>query len=381
MQSDASKLSTAVSSKTEPRAASTATVRIDETTLRADLNAESTVVSLTNEDRFGRLIGASPEMRKLYPLLEKLTHSNVSVVIEGESGTGKDLLAQSLHELGPRAEGPFVVFDCTSVPSTLIESELFGHERGSFTGADATRTGVFEQAHGGTLLIDEIGELDPILQPKLLRALERSEVRRVGGSKWIHVDVRVLCATWRDLDREVQAERFRGDLFYRLAVARLVVPPLRQRRGDVRVLARAFARQLGAGDDALPEQLLLRWSDRPWSGNVRELRNAVARYLALGELDGTSDSDVGPSSARASSEAEDGTLERVLSLGLSFSEARQRMLREFERRYVERVLAEHGGNVVRAAAASGIGRRHLQRVRGRSSSESSLLRHPPKRRS
>jgi DNA-binding NtrC family response regulator len=274
-------------------------------------------------------------------------------------------LAESLHEAGPRAQGPFIVFDCTGVPTTLVESELFGHERGAFTGAEALRKGLFEQAHGGTLFIDEIGDLDASLQPKLLRALERSEIRRVGGSKWIRVDVRVLSATWRDLDREVQAGRFREDLFYRLAVARLELPPLRKRRGDVPTLARVFARQLGFSDESLPESLLLRWDDRPWAGNVRELRNAVERYLALGEYYVEAPTaEMRPGATEAPTD--NGALERVLSLGLPFSAARQRVLQEFERRYVERVLAEHGGNVLRAAAASGIARRHLQRVRTRS---------------
>src|SRR6185295_1871125 len=178
----------------------------------------------------------------------------------------------------------FVVFDCTAVPPTLVESELFGHERGAFTGAIANRKGVFEQADGGTLLIDEIGDLEPHLQPKLLRALERSEVRRVGGTGWVKVDVRVLSATRRDLDKEVAAGRFRDDLYHRLAVTRIELPPLRKRRGDVALLARAFAARLGATLDAFGHETLARWEDYTWPGNVRELRNAVARRIALGEL-------------------------------------------------------------------------------------------------
>src|SRR5262249_18734164 len=156
---------------------------------------------LPTASSFGRVIGASREMRRLYPLCAKLAASSVPVIIEGETGTGKEALAESLHEMGPRAAGPFEVFDCAAVPPNLVESELFGHERGAFTGAVTSRKGVFELAQGGTLLIDEIGDLDPQLQPKLLRALERLEIRRVGGDKWIRVDVRVLAATRRDLDR------------------------------------------------------------------------------------------------------------------------------------------------------------------------------------
>ena len=176
-------------------------VRCGATALRVE-RVSSEPVQLGAARGFGRLVGASPPMRRLYPLCERLAASDVSVVIEGETGTGKEVLAESLHEASARRAGPFVVFDCTSVPPTLVESELFGHERGAFTGATGTRHGVFEQAHGGTLLIDEVGDLDLALQPKLLRALERSEVRRVGGDRWIKVDIRVLAATRRDLHLE-----------------------------------------------------------------------------------------------------------------------------------------------------------------------------------
>jgi two-component system response regulator HydG len=339
------------------------TVRIGRTSLRVDLESESSVLPVSQATGFGRVIGPSPEMRRLYPLCERLAATALPVVIEGETGTGKELLAESLHEQGPRAAGPFVVFDCTSVPPNLVESELFGHEKGAFTGAVATRKGVFELAHGGTLLVDEIGDLEAALQPKLLRAIERSEFRRVGGDRPIKVDVRVLAATRRDLDHEVQVGRFRDDLFHRLAVARIELPPLRRRRGDIPQLAAAFARQLGAPDGVLPEPLLLRWQDYAWPGNVRELRNAVSRYLALGEEEPAQGA---PGASMDQGRPGQGALEAVLALGLPFSAARQRVLREFDRAYVARVLAEHGGNVVRAAAASGIARRHLQRVKARS---------------
>jgi DNA-binding NtrC family response regulator len=369
------------------------TIRVGETALRVERERERAVVPLSTAGSFGRVIGASPEMRRLYPLCEKLAASNIPLVIEGETGTGKELLAEAIHEEGPRAAGPFIVFDCTAVPPGLVESELFGHEKGAFTGAVATRKGVFELAHGGTLLIDEIGDLDPTLQPKLLRAVERAEARRVGGDRPIRVDVRLLCATRRNLDHEVQAGRFRDDLFHRLAVTRIELPPLRRRRGDVAVLARAIARQLGGGQDALPERVLLRWEDYAWPGNVRELRNAVARFLALGDSEfgqdraathgvasgAASSTASGAASANARDRAQaepsgangasgSGALEKVLSMGLPFRVARGRVLQEFERGYLERVLAEHGGNILRAAAASGIARRHLQRVRARMAS-------------
>jgi transcriptional regulator with GAF, ATPase, and Fis domain len=335
-------------------------VRLGSSALQVDSTTAPQAEPLPVRTTFGRMVGASTEMRRLYPLCERLAKSLVSVVIEGETGTGKEVLAEALHEEGPRAEGPFIVFDCTAVPATLLESELFGHERGAFTGAVSTRKGVFEQAHGGTLLIDEIGDLELSLQPKLLRAIERSEIRRVGGDKPIKVDVRLLAATRRDLDREVQAGRFRDDLFHRLAVARIELPPLRHRAGDVLVLARHFWRSLGGQDADLPGDLMLRWQDDQWPGNVRELRNTVARRLALGDL--------APNSAAGRNEPPstdgDDFLDSILRLGLPLIEARQRMIEEFERRYVERTIEQHG-SVAKAANAAGVAKRHFQRLKAR----------------
>ncbi|HEX4621861.1 MAG TPA: sigma 54-interacting transcriptional regulator [Myxococcaceae bacterium] len=338
------------------------TVRLGSTRLRVQRKTLDQPVVLTAEDGFGRLLGASPEMRRLYPLCDRLAKAKVPVIIEGETGTGKEILAECLHEQGPRAQGPFIVFDCTAIPANLVESELLGHERGAFTGAVASRKGVFEQAHGGTLLIDEIGDLEPSLQPKLLRAIERSEVRHVGGDKVIQVDVRVLCATRRDLDHEVQAGRFRDDLFHRLAVARIELPPLRERRGDISLLVRRFWKEMGGEERALGAELLARWEDQPWPGNVRELRNAVARQLALGEL---ATSPGGPALRGEPPRAGTDVLEAVLAERLPLIQARQRVVEAFERRYIERVLAEHGGNVMRAAAASGIARRYFQLLRAK----------------
>jgi transcriptional regulator with GAF, ATPase, and Fis domain len=310
--------------------------------------------------QFGRVLGESTEIRRLYPLGARLAGSDVPVIIEGETGTGKELFAEALHEEGPRAQGPFVVFDCTAVPSSLVESELFGHERGAFTGAVAQRKGCFELADGGTLLVDEIGDLDLTLQPKLLRAIERSEIRRVGGTKTIRVNVRILAATRRDLDREVAAGRFRDDLFHRLAVARLELPPLRERRGDIAVLARHFWKALGGRDNDLDPEVVHRWEAYAWPGNVRELRNAVARYHVLGTV------AVPRSKTAAAAGGEDiDILRRVLAGDLPFPEARDAVLAAFERLYVAKALAEHGGNMQRAAAASGIARRYFALIRAR----------------
>ncbi len=345
-------------------------LRIGATTLAVGLAGGPQAVSLSEAMRFGRLVGASSEMRRLYPLCERLAQSDVPVVIEGETGTGKELLAEAIHEEGRRASGPFAVFDCTAVPPTLVESTLFGHERGAFTSAVSARRGVFEVAQGGTLLIDEIGDLEPGLQPKLLRVLERGEVQRVGGDKWLPVDVRVLAATRRDLDAEVAAGRFREDLYYRLAVARIELPPLRARHGDVALLTRHFWRKLDTADQPLSANVIARFEAYAWPGNVRELRNAVARRLALGDLapePGAPRHAQARTAPGAQSHAGSGDdlLERVLSADLPLPRARQEVLDEFERRYVERVLAKHGGNVTRAAAASGIARRYFYTIRNR----------------
>lgn len=341
-------------------------VRLGETTLAVERRSRTPAIPLPAASRFGRMIGASTEMRRLYPLCARLAAATVPLIIEGETGTGKEVLAESLHEMGPRSSGPFVVFDCTAVAPNLVESELFGHERGAFTGSIATHKGVFEQAHGGTLLIDEIGDLDLALQPKLLRVLERSEVRRVGGDRTIPFDVRLLCATRRDLDREVQRNRFRDDLFHRVAVTRVELPPLRRRRGDVALLARHFCHQLGVDEGALSLELLLRWDDCRWPGNVRELRNAVARTIALGEILSTEATKSAPERERsADAAAASDATEQILAMDLPLIQARQRVVEAFEQRYLERVLALHDGHVARAAAASGIARRHFQRLRAR----------------
>ena len=311
---------------------------------------------------FGRVVGSSRALAGLYPLFERMAATSVPVVIEGETGTGKEVLAEALHEMGPRARRPFVIFDCTAVPPALIESELFGHERGAFTGAVGARRGVFEQAHGGTLFIDEVGDLDLALQPKLLRAIERSEIRRVGGDGWLPVDVRIVSATRRDLDREVEEGRFRDDLFHRLAVARVELPPLRHRQGDVRMLVPHFWQQLGGDPALLTESLLARWEVASWPGNVRELRNAVARRIALGDLGQPLPAAV---HEEAIAKGWEPLVAELVTAGTPFPLARDRVLELFTDHYVRQLLHLHGGNVVRAAAASGIGRRYFEKLRAR----------------
>jgi len=331
---------------------------------------------------FGRMLGSSVAMRRLYPLCERLADSNVPLIVEGETGTGKEVLAESLHDQGPRAREPFTVFDCTAVPPNLVEAALFGHERGAFTGATGLRQGVFEQAHGGTLLIDEIGDLELELQAKLLRAIERSEIRRIGGKQWIRVDVRIIAATRRNLDEEVAAGRFRDDLFYRLAVARLELPPLRQRVGDIGLLAGHFWNRLAGTKLPLGDDFLTQLEGYSWPGNVRELQNTVARRVVLGDLMGgdaiappssrtfrqARPLDIAPAGAtfspRAVSDPDD-VIADVIACGLPLPRARERVLEAFERRYVKHLVDKHRGNVARAAAASGVALRYFQVLRAR----------------
>jgi DNA-binding NtrC family response regulator len=338
-------------------------VRVGATAIRVDRVAGAGE-ALSAARGFGRLLGASPAMRRIYPLCERLAAAAVPVLVEGETGTGKEVLAESLHEIGPRAAGPFVVFDCTAVPPNLVESALFGHERGAFTGATDARRGVFEEAHGGTLLIDEIGDLDLALQAKLLRAIERGEVQRVGSSRWIRVDVRVLSATRRDLDREIQAGRFRDDLFFRLAVARVELPPLRDRAGDVPLLAHHFWERLAPRGAPFPPGFAERLEGYAWPGNVRELYNAVARRVALGEEAPITTARPADARAPESARAAD-VVDAILALDLPLPRARERLVEAFERRYVQRVLAAHNGSVAAAAAASGIARRYFQVLKAR----------------
>jgi DNA-binding NtrC family response regulator len=339
------------------------------TVIQIDRGEPTVALETTSANHFGTMLGASPAMRRLYPLCTRLAAAAVPVIIEGETGVGKEQLAEALHEQGPRADGPFVVFDCTAVAPSLIESELFGHAEGAFTGAHGAHSGVFEQADGGTLLIDEVGDMPLELQPKLLRAIERLSVRRVGGQQARRVDVRVLAATRRDLDREVQLGRFRDDLFHRLAVARIELPPLRERAGDVALLARHFWAALGGDPGTLPEALMRGWSDDGWPGNVRELRNAVARRLALGDLATLPNGAASTTPSRTHAVHKVGAggdpLEAVLTLDLPLADARQRVIDELEQRYVARVLDQHDGNMARAAAAAGVARRHLRRLKAK----------------
>ena len=231
--------------------------------------------------KFGRVVARSPTMHDLFDSLERFARTDVTVTMVGETGSGKDVLAHSLHDSGSRASGPIVVFDCGSVAASLAESELLGHERGAFTGAVTSHAGAFERANGGTLFLDEVAELPLDLQPRLLRALESRRVRRVGGKVDRMVDVRVIAATHRDLRAEVAAGRFREDLFFRLAVAVVEVPPLRKRFDELPEIAQSLLKDLGRGDLRVSEAALDALRAHSWPGNIRELKNALACAVAF----------------------------------------------------------------------------------------------------
>ena len=333
-------------------------IQIGRTRIRFSPARGSVEVPLSAADRFGSLLGGSAAMRRAFAVLERVAATDATVLLEGESGTGKELAAQSLHAASPRAEGPLVVVDCGAIPEGLVESELFGHERGAFTGADRSRQGSFEAASGGTVLLDEIGELPLAVQPKLLRVLESRRVKRVGSTGSIPVDVRVVAATNRDLAAEVAAGRFREDLYYRLAVVRVEVPPLRRRREDIPALVRHFVERLapetGPADPFGPE-LLAMLERHDWPGNVRELRNVVERLLVLPEL--------GPEALGASARepCEEGSFMASL-LSRPFHEARTEWTERFEKVYLKGRLAASGGVVLRAAEAAGIPRQTFHRL-------------------
>jgi DNA-binding NtrC family response regulator len=311
-------------------------------------------VDLPNRDRMGGLIGASPRMRQLYGVLGRIADSDLPVVIEGETGTGKELVAHIIHENSPRASQPFEVLDCGAIPDTLIESELFGHVRGAFTGAERERQGIFERAHGGTVFLDELGELKVSLQPKLLRVLETGEIRRVGGSNPIRVDVRVVAATHRSLRELVNRNQFREDLYYRLAGCKVELPPLRDRAEDIPLLVGHFLRALRrAGQRSVPaaldEDTMSSFTGYPWPGNVRQLRNAVERLAVMGAADLTGEQS-GPRPTPG------------ISMGAAIRMSLKDAKEAFERKYLEELMARHNGDVKKAAEFAEIHPKSLARL-------------------
>ena len=324
------------------------------------LEEETVQVSIARGDTFGRLDGRSSQMREIFGLLARVAPTDATVLVEGESGTGKELVAEALHEHSERRSAPFVVFDCSAVAPDLVESELFGHVRGAFTGAISSRQGVFEQANGGTLFLDEVGELPLHLQPKLLRALESGQVKPVGGSQICATDVRVIAATNRHLRRELDAGAFRQDLYYRLAVIHVRLPALRQRPEDIPLLVERFLAAAGASEVAVGFDTMTRLQSHPWPGNVRELKNYVARAVVLAD-DGRLETRhlTGPEPQGDDAPVHQGDA-LLPDYSLPFKDAKARLLEAFERRYWGQRLEATGGNVSEAARQGGIHRKSLE---------------------
>jgi transcriptional regulator with GAF, ATPase, and Fis domain len=309
------------------------------------------------QDRLGPLVGGDLRMREIFTLIEEVAPTPVTVVIEGETGTGKELVAQAIHERSLRSKGKLVVFDCTNQPKDLIESALFGHVKGAFTGATAERLGAFERANSGTIFLDELGEFSLDLQPKLLRVLESREIQKVGGDDYDPVDVRVIAATNRNLRAEVRAGRFREDLFYRLAVVRIQLPPLRDRREDIPRLVEHFLEETKA-DCSVDPSCIEKLKRYDWPGNVRELKNVVDRAAALSR--GRENVDLAKFIQHDEEDTPLGSAAAQADTNLSFKEAKGKVIQSFETQYIEALLREHNNNISVAAREAGIDRKHFK---------------------
>jgi DNA-binding NtrC family response regulator len=344
-------------------------LRIGQTALRFESLDRTVDLAVSVRDSFYELLGQSLRMREIFALLERVAPTDLTVLVRGETGTGKELVARALHRASPRASQPMVVQDCSAIPKDLIESTLFGHEKGSFTGAVDRKTGCFEQAEGGTIFLDEVGELDLQLQPKLLRVLENRVIKRVGGTREIPVDVRVVAATNRDLRKMAGTGAFREDLYYRLGVIAVELPALRERPDDIPALVHSFLAQVSArrfpGEprrfEVTPEAMA-RMLAYHWPGNVRELRNTVERAASLSEGTLLGVADLLPSSRTDLVPVGVGAAAKFVEEGLPFKEAKQRIIDDFEAGYLKALFDKHGDNVTRSAQAAGLTRYHLREL-------------------
>jgi DNA-binding NtrC family response regulator len=369
-------------------------VSVGQSQLRFNAREEEVQIVPSRATELGGLVGGNARMREIYSIIEKIAPTATTVVIDGETGTGKEVVAQAIHSLSPRSRNDLVVFDCGAVPPNLIESELFGHEKGSFTGAMMTRQGLFEQADGGTLFLDELGELPLDLQPKLLRVLENREVRRVGSTKASKVDVRIIAATNRNLEDEVRAGRFRQDLFYRLSVVRLHLPALRERADDIPLLVQHF---LDTGSynrkpnntqkvRAIAPDAATVLQNYPWPGNVRELVNVIERatsfcnneilelpdlpdYIRTAKLPpreqarrATTSTGAAPVVPMSASAPTPTPPEELMAEGVTFKDAKERWVAAFERDYILQLLRRNTGNISHAARAADIDRKYFRKL-------------------
>ncbi|TFH16626.1 MAG: FHA domain-containing protein [Lentisphaerales bacterium] len=322
----------------------------------------TTEFTLSDNDMFGRVIGKSIAMKKLFYIAETYAPTDTTILIEGATGTGKEILAEEIHNHSKRRDGPFVVIDCGALSHGIVESELFGHTRGAYTGAATDRMGAFEQANGGTIFIDEISELDLMLQPKLLRVLEKKEVRRMGSNKMKHVDVRIICATNLSLEKQVNSSRFREDLYFRISIAKIVLPPLRNRKEDISLLTQHFLKEFTGEEDAGKlinlQKTMQAFNEYDWPGNVRELRNLVemTAHAPEGMIDPGAHMYLGrmgnaPSSTAAHQYDES-----------PFKEAKNRVIGDFEEHYLRELLDRNEWNVSKAAREADIERVYLIRL-------------------
>lgn len=335
------------------------------------LQSDEVEIRLSGRQRFGDLLGNSLAIRELFGVLARVSPTDATVLVEGESGTGKELVARAIHQHSGRRDGAFVVFDCSAVPKELMESELFGHVRGAFTGAVATRKGAFERAHKGTLFLDEVGELSRELQPKLLRVLESRQVTPVGGSEAIFCDLRIVAATNRNLKREVSDGNFREDLYYRLAVIHVLLPPLRKRPEDIPLLVDHFlgeiSRETGRGPLQVSFSTMEKLKRHRWPGNVRELRNFVERAAVLADGDRVETRFLKLARPKTDTKAEGEFPEGIsgnfqIDEDLPFKDAKNRLVEAFEKTYWTRLLERTGGNISKAARMAGVHRKSVEYI-------------------
>jgi DNA-binding NtrC family response regulator len=332
-----------------------ATLRLGATYVRIQPALNALDVEPSQRRRFGEMVAESLVMREVFAILELASQSDVTVLIEGETGTGKELVARALHEASDRRQRPFVAVDCGSMPHGLLESELFGHVKGAFTGADRNRDGAFVRAHTGTLFLDELAGVDPAVQARLLRAIESRTIRPVGSDAERGVDIRVVGATTKSLEAEMEAGRFRSDLYYRLSVLRIPLPPLRKRLEDIPLLVTEFLRRRGLDFEACEGTNLARLKTHRWPGNIRELRNVVDRAVALSPT-AESFSDL-----RLWLDAKPGDHEALsVRTDLTYSQAKEELLGNFERSYLRDVLARADGNISKAARIADVDRKHFR---------------------
>jgi transcriptional regulator with GAF, ATPase, and Fis domain len=357
------------------------TFRVGKTRVRFCVEVQAEPVVRPDSDRYGDIIGSSPGLKDVFAIMDKVAPTDLSVVIEGETGTGKELIARAIHQNSRRAGQPLVVFDCSAFPATLLESELFGHERGAFSGATTTHRGVFERANGGTIFFDELAEMDVEFQPKFLRVLETGEFRRVGGERTLKVDVRVVAATNRHLDEMIAQGSFRRDLFYRLAKVRFRLPPLRERGQDISLLASFFLEQMGAhlGQRAvMTPEAVAALHQHPWPGNIREMRNVIERAATMCTGPITADyirrelgltggaprpaSRPEPLTSQGTHAVLHAPLVAASGDSVPLREAKDQLVSDFERQYLEQLLEKHAQNVSAAAREAKVDRRHFYRL-------------------